>query len=366
MKRSFVNISLVCISTLSMLFFTEIILRNFYPQRLASHFPNLHIVDEDVGYVMRPGHQTRASGYEYDHPISINSMGLRDKEYEREKEKGVYRIIVLGDSFIFNIGTPYGKGVTEVLEKKLNDNISQFKNIKRFEVINAGICGTFPFQQLQFYKKYLRRLDANMVVFAFFEGNDYRKWGEDFADVEVFRSLRFDPKTLSGWLYPINELLECRSHLYMFIRNRLEALRFSLGLTDHHIWDIYLRKCSYLVKENEKVFEQIAAEFRSGPELLVFNIPDRLAVDQEYRESILRIKKTSKNDIDVLAPRTYFKETMDDNNINNYVDLSEHFAGNDPESLYFPIDGHWNEKGNALAADILYPIIINVAAKSDL
>ena len=63
-------------------------------------------------------------------PGFSNSLGMRDKEYDIEKPKGIYRIIVLGDSI-----TMYGH-YTDYLEDLLNKDFGN-----KIEVWNCSIGG---------------------------------------------------------------------------------------------------------------------------------------------------------------------------------------------------------------------------------
>lgn len=69
--------------------------------------------------------------------MSINSIGLRDKEYSLEKAAGTYRIFVAGDSFSFGVGVNDGETFSDVLEEMLNARY----NGTLFEVFNLGIPG---------------------------------------------------------------------------------------------------------------------------------------------------------------------------------------------------------------------------------
>jgi hypothetical protein len=53
-------------------------------------------------------------------PVSINSYGLRDREYSVEKPPNVYRIVMLGDSTTLGWGVPEEQTVAKILERELN------------------------------------------------------------------------------------------------------------------------------------------------------------------------------------------------------------------------------------------------------
>ena len=57
---------------------------------------------------------------EYRHRIMINSSGFYDDEFPELDGKDI-NIVLLGDSFIFDVGNPYGKRLSEVLEQRFPD-----------------------------------------------------------------------------------------------------------------------------------------------------------------------------------------------------------------------------------------------------
>src|SRR5215472_9264005 len=70
-------------------------------------------------------------------PVSINSDGLRDRDFSLEKPPGVYRIMMLGDSTTFGWGVREENTAAKFLERKLNEN--PLPGYKSVEVMNAGV-----------------------------------------------------------------------------------------------------------------------------------------------------------------------------------------------------------------------------------
>lgn len=68
--------------------------------------------------------------------VSINSFGLRDREYSLDKPEGTFRIFALGDSTTFGEGVDHEEIYTELLEKEMNQGFEA-----RFEVFNLGVGG---------------------------------------------------------------------------------------------------------------------------------------------------------------------------------------------------------------------------------
>ena len=149
-------------------------------------------VDKDTGrmvlrrpplYLQEPGHEVTGHRYLYDvtlgwrnipgwkattrgRPLTINSKGLRDRDYPSEKPAGVKRILVLGDSYTWGYGVADTEVFTEVLEERLASSPT------RWEVINTGVSGWGTDQQYLFFKQEGIQYDPDVVVVAFFIGND--------------------------------------------------------------------------------------------------------------------------------------------------------------------------------------------------
>ena len=96
--------------------------------------------------------------------VSINSEGLRDREIAYEKQPGVIRILMLGDSLTFGWGVPVEKTFSKRLEKKLN----QPGNEKKYEVINAGVGNYNIGMEVSYYLEEGYKYDPDIVVLNYF------------------------------------------------------------------------------------------------------------------------------------------------------------------------------------------------------
>jgi GDSL-like Lipase/Acylhydrolase. len=131
--------------------------------------------DKYIGYKGIPGKETkygrRVGTVSY---VKINSHGFRDEERTYEKKKGVFRIVVLGDSMTESVKVPFERTFPQVLEKKLNSGSD-----KRVEVINLGIEGFSTAQEYLTLKHYGLKYQPDFVILAFFTGNDV--WDNSFS-----------------------------------------------------------------------------------------------------------------------------------------------------------------------------------------
>ncbi len=80
---------------------------------------------------LKPNAEVLATTSDFSVVYALNSLGFRDQEYELRPPEGKTRVLMLGDSFTFGEGIPYGQRFDDILEKKLPS----------LEVINFGIPG---------------------------------------------------------------------------------------------------------------------------------------------------------------------------------------------------------------------------------
>lgn len=93
----------------------EIFVREF---ALLAGRPRLIIYDEVLGWRLLPGVAKRHED-ERSYTVETNSRGLRDKEYPHQRPEGSFRVLVLGDSFVFGSGgVESQERFTEIIERK--------------------------------------------------------------------------------------------------------------------------------------------------------------------------------------------------------------------------------------------------------
>ncbi|MBC8495967.1 hypothetical protein H8D36_07460 [archaeon] len=118
-----------------------------YHQQLVNfnetYSPNLFLSDEQVPFRLAPFFQGISSTYDFSVVYKTNSQGLRDREYAFERDPGMKRILVFGDSNTFGHGIPYGKRFTDIAE-------NHFSNV---EIINFGVPGFGLDQKLIYFAK---------------------------------------------------------------------------------------------------------------------------------------------------------------------------------------------------------------------
>ena len=114
---------IVTVSTIALLVIFEIFLRSFFPQDtvIESESGTLGKVDSALGHSNRPGSVTTFRTPEFIVKYSISTEGFRDEKNHRvAKPEGVSRILLLGDSFTFGVGSEYEDIWPVIFENELN------------------------------------------------------------------------------------------------------------------------------------------------------------------------------------------------------------------------------------------------------
>lgn len=117
-----------------------------------------YLFDDVYGWKNIPNWQATTIGK----PLSINSKGLRDREYPHQKPAGTKRILVLGDSYTWGYGVGNTEIYTEVLERMLANESSPY------EVINAGVSGWGTDQQYLFLVREGLKYSPDLVIVSHF------------------------------------------------------------------------------------------------------------------------------------------------------------------------------------------------------
>jgi hypothetical protein len=111
-KKILLNLLLLLGTLLFSLVVLEVGLRFFAPQGLTKSQ-----IEPDLGWINVPNTRYVFHHKEFNTPIHYNSYGMRDLEHTRSKPPGVFRIAVLGDSFMEGRQVPFDSLYSRVLER---------------------------------------------------------------------------------------------------------------------------------------------------------------------------------------------------------------------------------------------------------
>ena len=133
------NLALLVFTVLMVAGFLEIALRVIYARSLDFSMEMWKYAVKLKHPVADPllsfAHVPNSSAFLMGVPVSINSHGLRDREYSEQKPQGVYRILMLGDSTTFGWGVSEEHTVAKILERQLGQACA--RSSCRFEMISS-------------------------------------------------------------------------------------------------------------------------------------------------------------------------------------------------------------------------------------
>ncbi len=162
--RRFFPVILVLLECILTLGAVELGLAIFHPVPYSVESNMYFVADPYTGYRLKPG---GVGHYQMDITAAANSRGHRDVEVTLAKPAGVFRILVLGDSFTVGANVRQEEAYPKVLEKKLRSIYGP-----HIQVINAGVGGWDPFQYAQYFEHYGYQFEPDLILIGFFVGND--------------------------------------------------------------------------------------------------------------------------------------------------------------------------------------------------
>ena len=146
----------------------EVGLRTWGSSEAAPAFQGLFADDPSIGYRLKPGARVRFTTAEFDTALAVNSSGVRDDDEIGPKAANERRILLLGDSLVMSVQVPFEQTFGELLERRLNATQSRY----RYRVINAGVQGYGPVEELLLLRSIAPALQPDVVIETIFVGND--------------------------------------------------------------------------------------------------------------------------------------------------------------------------------------------------
>lgn len=357
--------------------------------------------DERFGWMNRPNNLGVYCCEECRTPAQINSKGLRDREIAYEKGGGVFRILVLGDSFMEGYQVALRETMPKVLERKLRAAASEW-----IEVINGGVGGFGTDNELLFFTHEGVKYGPDLTMLALYLGNDLIDNSRELGPLRpymLYLSKRYLVREPGGWIfraYPIaanngegagmleygKAVLRDRSKLYRFLRAR--ALGWLDGRTMEKLasWGIVSRQSPALrwavekalrpdipynmlpfvsrytpaVEEAVEVTKELLVRLRDEVEahnskLFIFLIPWLAQFDPAKWTEYKTNPAVKQVEWDLQKPNRLLARFLESKGI-LYLDLLPHFTRRKESGAstgYFLVDGHWTKAGHEFAAEVV-------------
>ncbi len=312
----------------------------------------------------------------YDVELTYNSLGFRGPEIAYEKPDDVYRIMLVGDSFIEAREVAYA----DTVYAQLGDLLAETADGKRIEVFGVGAVGWGTLQAYLYYHHEGYRFDPDLVV-HFFVINDvadnypaqfYPDREIDFvvdeSSVQVVREstavvVETERSDWGRWLDALPQTNTTALLRQVFDPPR-ERVTLSGNLANLHPQGyIFVREPSIdgypeAWRRTARAYEIWTEEVRaSGSELMVVAVD--ISVERITEISTYYFEEQDGWVWDVDLPYTRLSEILDPLSV-ELVNTRAHYAAyaasvelRPYDALFYVEDGHWNPNGHRVTAELL-------------
>lgn len=337
-SRFIVNLGLVIISTVCAILIGEIAIRalGWKPMYVSPERDRFWKYDPALGWSHNPGQEGVFETPQFRTVVSINSHGMRDREYNYERSEGKGRILVLGDSFAWGYGVGESERFSEVLENSMG-----------IEVINSGVSGYSTDQELIWFTTEGVKYTPDLVIVVL-AGNDV---GDNTRD--LVSNIYYKPVFVleNGHLvqqnYPVPRTSFKGRSVYYFSQH--SALFYFLVQQSFDLLSRYRDARS--VSNNRD---------SSGSKNAIASQPFELT--SVLLKEIQRIAASKEAQFLIVATDSWwngpegltFEDFMETLRSEGFTVLDVKTApGFDPERMLIPDDGHWNAAGHEFVAEMI-------------
>lgn len=332
--------------------FTRILL----PQNVDSRM-NIFKADPVIGFTYIPHARSYEKGREYNASYEINDLGLRDREREAKKD-GVFRVLLVGDSFSVSHGLSIEDSLAMQMERALQEIADADGEPVKFEVINAAVGGYSPYNYWKAYRRWKPVFEPDLVLVGL-SPDDYDCGNENlsFAPEPGGIGQGFSIRLVRKWL-------SWNSEFYILLRNFLYyndlvgailQRRSPGGVEDDYQLQSYMvAKKESISKIWSKTFsymrkfrEETAAD---GVPLVVMALPLKMEIDTAQYRQVLATKKLEDGQIDLDQPLEAIADFCRTEKL-PLLDPRAAIRKHQSEvPCYFVYDGHWNAEGVRVGA----------------
>jgi SGNH hydrolase-like domain, acetyltransferase AlgX len=362
-RRAWAAAVVVVTSALALALATaELTLRLFYPQPvgvwhqdpdgLAMHWPGLETYLPQFGV-----------------SVSFNSTGMRGGEHRLEKSAGVFRILLLGDSFMEALQVPYDVAFASLLER----NLAEISG-RPIEVVNASVSGWGTDDELLYLVRHGVKWKPDLVVVAMTLHNDVsdnlRERFHAVGDGALVERPRTPSTALTYKLIQARDYLAIKSHSYQLVMRarRAHERQDEAGRLSAHVVGLFRVPPEPIMTRGVELtglllerMARVASEHGSRMALVLIPLAVQLSDDRFAELNATGAGAGERFDRE--RPQRLMSDIGRRVGI-DVIDLLPDFTDwttSGRGSLHLERDGHWNVAGHRLAAGIVAQTLVRLA-----
>lgn len=345
----------------------EVAVRLVAPQQLVVIDPDLYQPDSPTGWSHRPGVRTIVNTGDGPVRFRTDANGSRVRwDAPGDGPKGDVRILALGDSFLEATAVEAEGTIAEILRERLSADLG-----RDVAVDNTGVGGWDVNQFLMQARRSLAR-DRYDFGLVFLDG-PVEEAVASFKPRSIARphALRL-PRSLrpgewvNALLYPVNDFLKARSHLYVLAKRLLRVPLsraglsaegfpdfFDLSFRDRRDWDVTTGVCA-------AIRDEFAA--RGAPVVFVL-VPYVYQVDPAAFDRFARSFSVDRSRVDLEQPGRVLGERFRAASLTLLDPLPEmRDRSAQGTKLYGVADDHLNAAGQRAIAEAVLPAVRSALA----
>jgi hypothetical protein len=304
------------------------------------------IGDPYLGYVYPPNTSREVRSSDVGFSYSTDEHGFRNPSPWPSRAD----VVVVGDSIVFGFGVADDSVWTRLLADRIPDR----------RLINLGLPGMAPQQFTRFYERFGIALHPDLLLFSLFPGNDLT----DALSFEEW-SAAGSPGNYDQWRFFQGKVPQAaggfirRSYLHALVRETMKEFRapFS-GKT------ISLSGGGRMLLTPRTLF-QVAELAKPGHhefDLVLGAVESAKKMADEHSTQLLVVLFPSKEEVHLPLLGEPCPSLVEPFTVElarrgiPHLDLTPHFQerARSGEALFFEVDGHPNEAGNQLTAQVVY------------
>jgi hypothetical protein len=302
--------------------------------------------------------------------VRTNREGFRGPDWPREKPSDLRRVAILGDSMIAALGVEEEQTLAVQLERLLN---RQTPGAPRWQVLNFGVPGSSTGQELALWRATVRQYHPDLVLCAFFVGNDLADNSRRMSNnpriyFDLDASGRLTQLPMSAAKAGLSAWLNRYSRLYLWQKEAVRRTRYAwmkqAGVLEPGYW-IYSKHESADVAQAWRLTAALLAELaeevrRDGARFGVVMVPTAQQVYPDSLAKLLAAAGDQAPSFDADYPDRRMAELCQASGVPLLVMTADfrraapgRSLANADQWLFLHGEGHFNPRGNQLAAEVI-------------